>query len=219
MTHGDDNGLRIPPLLAPTECVIIPIWRTDAERSTVLEAAAKLERNLADWERRDPNALRVKVDARENLKPGAKYYEWEMRGVPVRIELGPRDVAANQAVLVRRDTRAKQPVSLDVIGEELETVLERMQEDMLVAARERREANSYRGDTSYDRFREIMDGPGGFVYAGWCGGAACESDIKDETKATIRVLPDEEFRSAEAPRHCLKCGKAATAEALWAKAY
>ena len=219
MTHGDDNGLRIPPLLAPTECVIIPIWRSDEERSTVLEAAARLERNLSDWERRDPNALRVKVDARENLKPGAKYYEWEMRGVPVRIELGPRDVAANQAVLVRRDTRAKRPVSLDVLGEELESILEEMQTDMLVAARERREANSYRGAITYDRFREIIEGPGGFVYAGWCGGAGCEAQIKEETKATIRVLPDEEFQSTEAPAQCLKCGSAATAEAVWAKAY
>jgi prolyl-tRNA synthetase len=219
MTHGDDNGLRIPPLLAPIECVIIPIWRTDAERETVLEAAERLERNLSDWERRDPNALRVTVDRRENIKPGAKYYEWELRGVPVRIELGPRDVAANQAVLVRRDTRAKRPVSLDVIGEELESILEDMQTDMLVAARDRREANSHRGAIGYDRFRQIMEGPGGFVYAGWCGGAACEAQIKEETKATIRVLPDEEFRSAEAPAQCLKCGGAATAEAVWAKAY
>ena len=219
MTHGDDNGLRIPPHLAPIECVIVPIWRTDEERSRVLEIAGQLERSLADWERRDPNALRVKVDARENLKPGAKYYEWELRGVPVRIELGPRDVAANQAVLVRRDTRVKQAVSLDVLGEELETILEQMQEDMLAAARERREANSHRGAVTYDRFREIMDGPGGFVYAGWCGSAECESQIKEETKATIRVLPDEEFRSAEAPTRCLKCGSDSTAEAVWAKAY
>jgi prolyl-tRNA synthetase len=219
MTHGDDNGLRIPPLLAPTECVIIPIWRSDDERGQVLEAASRIARQLGDWERRDPNALRVKVDSRENLKPGAKYYEWEMRGVPTRIELGPRDLAANQGVLVRRDTRAKQPVSLDVLGEELESVLEQIQDDMLSVARERREANSHRGAITYDRFKEIMDGPGGFVYAGWCGGEACESQIKDETKATIRVLPDEEFCSAEAPTRCLKCGSAATAEAVWAKAY
>jgi prolyl-tRNA synthetase len=135
------------------------------------------------------------------------------------VELGPRDVAANQAVLVRRDTRAKQPVSLDVLGEEIETVLEQMQEDMLAAARERREANSYRGAMTYDRFRGIMEGPGGFVYAGWCGSADCETRIKEETKATIRVLPDEEFQSAEAPTQCLKCGAATTTEAVWAKAY
>jgi prolyl-tRNA synthetase len=94
-----------------------------------------------------------------------------------------------------------------------------MQEDMLVTARERREANSIRERITYDKFREIMDGDGAFVYAGWCGAARCEAAIKEDTKATIRVLPDEEFRSAEAPTKCLKCGKEATAEALWAKAY
>jgi prolyl-tRNA synthetase len=219
MTHGDDVGLRTPPLLAPTELVIVPIFRTDEERSIVLEAANRIARDLGAWERRDPNALRVKVDARDGMKPGAKYYDWEMRGVPLRLELGPRDLQSQQGVLVRRDTREKQPTPLATLGEEVEDLLERIQNDMLAAARERRETNSVRGHISYDRFREIMDGDGAFVYAGWCGGKACESEIKDETKATIRCLPDEEFRSAEAPSRCLKCGATATAEALWAKAY
>jgi prolyl-tRNA synthetase len=219
MTHGDDNGVRIPPLLAPIELVIVPIYRSDDERSQVLEAAKRITTSLLDWERRSPGMLRVHVDDREGVKPGAKYYEWELKGIPLRMELGPRDIAKNQCVLVRRDTREKRPASLNTIGEDVSELLIRIQEDMLITARERREANSVREAISYDRFREIMEGDGKFVYAGWCGGAACESDIKDETKATIRVLPDEEFRSAEAPRHCLKCGKAATAEALWAKAY
>ena len=131
----------------------------------------------------------------------------------------PRDLDKNQAVLVRRDTKEKKAVGLDTIGEEVEELLERIQDDMLTAARDRREANSMRGGITYDRFREVMDGDGGFVYAGWCGSRACEAQIKEETKATIRVLPDEEFRSAETPTTCLKCGDAATAEALWAKAY
>ena len=219
MTHGDDAGLRIPPLLAPTELVIVPIYRTDEERSKVLEAADRIERGLGEWERREPNALRVHVDRRDGMKPGAKYYDWELRGIPLRLELGPRDLEKQQGVLVRRDTKEKKPVSLDVLGEEVEELLERIQEDMLVAARDRREANSIRGGITYDRFREVMDGDGGFVYAGWCGSAACEAQIKEETKATIRVLPDEEFQSAEAPKTCLKCRQAATAEALWAKAY
>ena len=219
MTHGDDNGLRIPPLLAPTELVIVPIYRSDEERAKVLEAADRIERNLGEWERREPNALRVHVDRREGLKPGAKYYDWELRGVPLRMELGPRDLDKQQAVLVRRDTREKKSVSLDVLGEEVEELLERIQSDMLTAARDRREANSVRGAITYDRFREVMDGDGAFVYAGWCGSRECEAQIKEETKATIRVLPDEEFRSAEAPATCLKCGAAATTEALWAKAY
>ena len=219
MTHGDDAGLRIPPLLAPTELVIVPIYRTDEERSSVLEAAARIERDLGAWERREPNALRVHVDRREGMKPGAKYYDWELRGIPLRLELGPRDLEKQQGVLVRRDTKEKKPVSLDLLGEEVEELLERIQDDMLTVARDRREANSIRGGVTYDRFRQIMDGEGAFVYAGWCGSGACEAQIKEETKATIRVLPDEEFRSAEAPRTCLKCGQAATTEALWAKAY
>ena len=219
MTHGDDAGLRVPPLLAPTELVIVPIYRTDAERSAVLEAATRIERDLGEWERRAPNALRVHVDRRDGMKPGAKYYDWELRGVPLRLELGPRDLEKQQGVLVRRDTREKKPVSLSVLGEEVEEVLGRIQQDMLIAARDRREANSFRGPMTYDRFREVMEGDGGFVYAGWCGSAECEAQVKEETKATIRVLPDEEFRSAEAPRTCLKCGKPATDEALWAKAY
>jgi len=153
------------------------------------------------------------------MKPGAKYYEWELQGVPLRMELGPRDIDANQGVLVRRDSREKRPVSLDSVGEDVNELLMRIQEDMLIAARERREQNSIRHRISYDDFKALMDAKGAFVYAGWCENPECESQIKEETKATIRVIPDEEFRSAEAPEKCLKCGKAATVEAVWAKAY
>jgi prolyl-tRNA synthetase len=219
MAHGDDNGLRTPPLLAPIEIVIVPIYKTDEERGQMLEAANRIVQDLTEWERRDPGRLRVHLDARDGMKPGAKYYEWELRGVPLRLEIGPRDVAKNQAVLVRRDTREKRPVSLDTLGEDVAELLMKIQEDMLITARERREQNSVRGTITYDRFKELMDGPGAFVYAGWCGGAECETQIKDETKATIRVLPDEEFRSAEAPAVCLKCGRPSAAEAVWAKAY
>jgi prolyl-tRNA synthetase len=199
--------------------VIIPIWRSDEERSRVLEAAHRIRSSLGEWERREPNRLRVHVDSREGVKPGAKYFEWELRGVPVRMELGPRDLDKSQAVVVRRDTREKRPVALDTLGEDISELLERIQEDMLVAARDRREANSLRGEISYDRFREVMNGEGAFVYAGWCGDGSCEAQIKEDTKATIRVLPDEEFQSAEAPTRCMHCGRPAKAEALWAKAY
>jgi prolyl-tRNA synthetase len=219
MTHGDDNGLRTPPLLAPIEMVVVPIWRSDDDRARVLEAAHRVCDSLREWEFRAPSRLRVHLDAREGIKPGAKYYEWELRGVPIRVEIGPRDLDANQAVLVRRDTRAKTTVSLDSIGEDANELLNEIQSDMLIAARERREDHSFRGEMTYDRFREIMDGDGGFVYAGWCGGAACETQVKEETKATIRILPDEEFRSAESPTRCLTCGSRAVHEALWAKAY
>jgi prolyl-tRNA synthetase len=219
MTHGDDKGLRIPPLLAPTEIVVVPIYRSDEERGRVLEATTRIVSMLTDWERRDPGRLRVHLDARQGIKPGAKFYEWELRGVPVRMEIGPKDLDKNQATLVRRDSGEKRPTSLDSIGEDASDLLARMQLDMLAAARERQDKNSVRGVADYDRFKEIMDGDGAFVYGGWCGDAACEATIKEETKATIRVLPDEEFRSAEAPTRCLRCGKSATAEAIWAKAY
>ncbi|MEO5566936.1 MAG: His/Gly/Thr/Pro-type tRNA ligase C-terminal domain-containing protein, partial [Gemmatimonadaceae bacterium] len=219
MTHGDDNGLRIPPLLAPIEIVIVPIYRTDEERATVLAAADKIVSDLKEWERRDPGALRIHVDRRDGMKPGAKYYEWEMRGVPVRMEIGPRDLQKSEVVLVRRDTREKMTVSLDNVGEEAAELLQRIQDDMLEAARDRREKNSRRGNISYEEFKTLMEGPGGFVYAGFCGGETCEQEIKAETKATIRCLPDEEFQSAVPPATCLKCGKPSQAEAVWAKAY
>jgi prolyl-tRNA synthetase len=219
MTHGDDIGMRTPPLLAPTELVIVPIYRKDEERARVLEAAERVQFALRDWERREPSRLRVHVDTREGMKPGAKYFDWELRGVPLRLELGPRDIDANQGILVRRDNREKRTISLDTIGEDVSDLLERIQDDMLEAARERREKNSVRGHITYERFRELMEGDGGFVYAGWCGSGRCEAEVKEETKATIRVLPDEEFRSVETPKSCLKCGGDASEEALWARAY
>jgi prolyl-tRNA synthetase len=219
MTHGDDAGLVTPPLLAPIEVVIVPIYKTDEDRGRVLEAAARIKESLGAWERRSPARLRIHVDARDGIKPGAKYYEWELRGIPLRMEIGPRDLDSGQAVLVRRDTREKRAYPLDTIGESINELLSAIQENLLETARNRREANSIRGSITYDRFREIMNGDGAFVYAGWCGSAECESQIKEETKATIRCLPDEEFRSAEAPTACLKCGAKSVAEALWAKAY
>ncbi|HEX3160271.1 MAG TPA: proline--tRNA ligase [Gemmatimonadaceae bacterium] len=219
MTHGDDNGLRIPPLLAPTELVVVPIYRSDEERARVLEAADRIVQGLRDWERREPGRLRVHLDARHGIKPGAKYYEWELRGVPLRLEIGPRDLDKNQGVLVRRDTRAKTPVSLDTLGETVAELLGTIQSDMLAAARERREANSVRGDISYDRFKEIMAGDGAFVYAGWNGDPAVEAQVKEETKATIRVIPDAEFQSAERPTRCMVTGEPAKHEVLWARAY
>ncbi len=219
MTHGDDFGLRVPPFLAPIELVIVPIWRSDEDKARVMEAARKICADLSGWERRKTGKLRVHLDDREGMKPGAKYYEWELRGIPLRLEFGPRDLDANQCVLVRRDNRVKRTVTLDSIGEDVAELLSVMQTDMRVAAYERREANSLRGDITYERFREVMAGDGAFVYAGFCGSEACEQSIKEETKATIRVLPDEEFRSADAPVTCLKCGGESVNEALWAKAY
>jgi prolyl-tRNA synthetase len=218
MTHSDDNGLQTPPRLAPTEVVIVPIYRKDEERARVVEAAEGLRRTLTAHERPGEGGVRVHVDAREGMKPGAKYYHWEMRGIPLRVEIGPRDLDANQCVVVRRDTRAKATVSLDSVGSEVETLLATMQRDMLATARARMDAHTHRGVDSYDRFREIVEA-GGFVYAGWNGDPAIEARVKEETKATIRCIPDPEFRSPEAPARCLVTGEPAMHEVVWARAY
>ncbi len=220
MTHGDDNGLRTPPRLAPIEIVIVPIFRKDEERDRVVGAAHKLRDELVAWQGRGAtDRLRVKVDAREGMKPGAKYYEWELRGVPVRLELGPRDLDQNSVMSARRDTKEKAPLPMADLAPQLAKLLETIQRQMFDDARARREAASFREPMTYARFRELMDGEGGFVYAGWNGDPAVEAQVKEETKATIRVIPDPEFRLSEAPRTCLVTGQPAKHEVLWAKAY
>ena len=215
MTHGDDDGLVLPPRLAPYQVVIVPIWKSEEQRAAVLAKAKQLEDGLAA-------RTRVHVDDRENMTPGAKYFEWERRGVPLRIEIGPRDVAASQVVLVRRSATSeerKQSVGEAEAVATIPELLAGLQEAMLSAEKERREASTIRGPYDYEEFRDLMGGAGGFVYAGWCGDELCEGRVKDETKATIRVLPDPEFRSEEPPASCLRCDGPAVHEALWAKAY
>jgi prolyl-tRNA synthetase len=219
MTHGDDNGLRLPPRLAPIQVVIVPIWKTDEERTTTVEKARAIAEELGSFRRLEHERIRMHVDDRVGIKPGAKYYHWELRGIPLRLEIGPRDLAANACMLVRRDTREKTAVSIDALATELPARLEAMQRDMLAAARARLEANSIRERISYDRFKEVMEGDGAFVYAGWCGDPEVEAQVKAETKATIRVIPDAEFRSPEAPTTCLVTGRPATCEVVWARAY
>jgi prolyl-tRNA synthetase len=219
MTHGDDNGLVTPPKLAPIEVVIVPIWKTDDERSKLVEAATRLKDELASWSGRGEDRLRVHIDAREGMKPGAKYYEWELRGIPLRLELGPKDLEKQSVFSARRDTRAKAAIPMAGVAESVAKLLASIQSDLFAAAKARREAATYRGEISYDRFKEIMDGPGGFVYAGWNGDPDVEARVKEETKATIRVIPDAEFRSAEAPKTCMVTGQPAKHEVVWAKAY
>ena len=220
MTHGDDNGLRTPPRLAPIEIVIVPIWKNDDEKARLTAAALKVKEELTAWTGRGAtDRLRVHVDLRDGMRSGAKYYEWELRGVPLRFELGPKDLEKQAVFAARRDTREKQSLPMDGLPAAAAALLERIQNDMFAAALARREANSLRGPITYERFKEIMDGPGAFVFAGWCGDAACEAKVKEETKATIRVMPDAEFRTPEAPATCLCCGRASIAEAVWARAY
>jgi prolyl-tRNA synthetase len=212
MAHGDDAGLVCPPRLAQYQVVLVPIYKSDDERSAVLTAADTIRRELA------AAGIRAHLDAREGMKPGAKYYEWEGRGVPLRLEIGPRDVAGGTVMLARRTGGKKESLPMAGLPARLQEIMDTMQRDLLEAARARREANSIRGATK-ERFLAAMQGDGGFVYAGFCGEGSCEAEIKEQTKATIRVLPDEEFRSAEAPTTCMWCGRPATTEALWAKAY
>jgi prolyl-tRNA synthetase len=211
MAHGDDVGLVCPPKLAPTQVVIVPIFKSAEQRETVLQAAGQVQEALREQK------IRVRLDDRDGMKPGAKYYEWESRGVPVRLEVGPRDVEKQHAMLARR-TGGKTPVPMAGIADSVQAALDEIQVGLLEAAKERRDANSVRGVTK-DQLIEIMNGAGGFAYGGYCGGEACEAAIKETTKATIRLLPDEEFRSDTAPATCVWCGKKAEVEAVWARAY
>ncbi|HEX9106127.1 MAG TPA: proline--tRNA ligase [Longimicrobiales bacterium] len=217
MTHGDDAGLVVPPRLAPIQVVIVPIYRSDEEKTLTVEKSHAIAGALKGA------GVRVEVDDRDTLKPGAKYFEWERKGVPLRMEIGPRDVAKQSVMLVwRRELGGrprKEPLAeADVVASVPER-LQVFQQALLDAAIERREANSYRGVTEYARLKEIVEGPGGFVYAGWCGSPACEDKVKEDTKATVRCIPFEEFRSPEKPRRCLVCGGDAIAEVIWARAY
>lgn len=193
MTHGDDAGIIVPPRLAPIQVVIVPIYRSDDERATVAEQVEKVAGALRE------SGVRVHVDSRDTLKPGAKFYEWERKGVPLRVEIGPRDVAREQLVLVRRtaadDAPRKETLDDGVARVEIPERLAAIQRELFEAALRRRDASSHRGVEDYERFRAIIEGNGGFVYAGWCGSDECEARVKEETKATVRVLPFDEFRS------------------------
>ncbi|HSE51237.1 MAG TPA: proline--tRNA ligase [Gemmatimonadales bacterium] len=213
MTHGDDQGLVCPPRLAQWQVVIVPIWKSDEERAQVAEAGQRIMAELR------AAGIRTHLDIREGIKPGAKYYEWEGRGVPLRLELGPRDLAKDAVMLARRTGGGKESVPLAGLAARLQAEMDRMQQALLEGARTRREAASLRGPASKQEFVDFLEGTGGFVYAGWCGDPAVEAEIKEQTKATIRVIPDQEFRSPEAPARCIWTGKPAVAEVVWAKAY
>lgn len=216
MAHGDDQGLVLPPRLAPHQVVIVPIWKDGEQKRAVLEAARRLQDGLS-------SQVRVQVDERETLNPGAKYYEWELRGVPLRVEVGPRDVARGQVVIVRRFTSEGEERKRSLAETEARAAIPRLLDEIQLAmvrnASQRREDRSLRGVTEYEVLRERMEREGGFVYAGWCGAEACELKAKEETGASIRVIADPEFRSPTPPQRCLVCGERAVHEVVWARAY
>ena len=207
MTHGDDKGLRLPPAIAPYQVVIVPIARSDDERARVYERVEKVRQSLVGW--------RVKVDDRDHLRPGFKYNEWDLRGAPVRIDLGPRDVEADQLVLARRDGGEKETISTDAVADRVAQVLAEIQRGLFDDALAFRDAHTFE-PKDYGEFKAMLDEPGGFLIGSWCGDGACEAEIKAETKATIRVLPLEpEAVSGE----CLHCGRPAQERATWAQSY
>ena len=210
MVHGDDKGLRMPPKLAPIQVVIVPIYYSDDERGAILQKVDQLRALL------HPD-IRLKVDDRENYKPGWKFNEWELKGVPLRIELGPKDLAANQVVIARRDQgpKEKQTVSLDGLKKTILDMLQDIQQSMFNDALKFREEHSHNIET-YDEFKEVIENQLGFLYAHWCGDGACEQAIQEETKATIRCIPFDQKAEAGS---CIYCGKPSRGRVPFAKAY
>jgi prolyl-tRNA synthetase len=207
MAHGDDSGLKFPPRIAPIQIVIIPIslgnWKQE-----VLPKAQELEQKLKQ------EGWRVKLDAREEFTPGWKFSEYELRGIPLRIEIGPRDIKNNQAVVVRRDTMAKEFVSLDSLQIKIPKILSDVQDSMLAEARKFQEENT-REVGNYQDFKSVLESKRGFLKTFWCGSQDCEDKIKEETMATIRVVP----LGQEEKGKCVFCQAEAGQWVYFAKAY
>ena len=205
MVHGDDSGLVLPPKIAPVQVDVIPIMQN---KDGVLNKAYEVKEALVKA------GMRVKVDDTDK-KPGWKFSEQEMRGIPVRVEMGPRDIEAGQAIIVRRDTREKTTVAIESLAEEIKNILDKMQTEMLERARTHREAHTYVA-TNYDEFKDVVANKPGFVKAMWCGDQACEDKIKEETTATSRCMPFEQEHLSDV---CVCCGRPAKKMVYWGKAY
>jgi prolyl-tRNA synthetase len=214
MTHGDDQGLRLPPRIAPVQAVIVPIYRKDEEKASVMAFADRVEAALKDA------GVRVKLDARDQYTPGWKYNEWELRGVPLRIEIGPRDVAKESVVVVRRDTREKAFVPATEVAARVQALLADAQAALFQRALDYRSENTRRADT-LDAMTAILNQHRGFVEAPWCGDATCEAEVKAKTSATIRNLPlDERGETGTGETGaCVRCGKPGATRVLFAKSY
>ncbi len=208
MIHGDDRGAIIPPRIAPIKAVIVPIYKTGEEKE-VLAKAREIKSALATA------GISVILDDRDDRTPGWKFNDHEMKGIPVRIEIGPRDVKEGKAVMVRRDTLEKKSVSMQAISASVADLLEDIQKNLFGKAKAALDASITITD-DYGQFRQTIEKKGGFVLSGWCGGQACEAKIKEETGATIRVIP---FESKDVRQKCVYCGKKAEQNAYFARAY
>jgi prolyl-tRNA synthetase len=209
MVHGDDQGLVLPPKLAPIQVVVVPIWKDDDQRAEVLEAVARVEAMLQD-------EVRLRVDDRMEYSPGWKFNEWELRGVPLRIEIGPRDVQQGQVTLARRDIpgrEGKTAAPLNGLVETVQETLATIQADLYRRALKFREKHTYE-PKDYAEFSEAV--AQGFAYSWWCGDADCEAQIKEDTRATIRCIPMEQ---EPGKGKCIHCGEKASERAVFARAY
>ncbi len=207
MCHGDDSGLIIPPRVAPHQTVIVPIFRKEEEREAVREAVDGITRSL-------DGQVRCHVDWSENT-PGWKFNEWEMRGVPVRLEVGPRDVAQGQAVAVRRDSRAKESIPLSGLATRLPELLDDVQRSLFDRAVAFRAAHTHHVK-SLDELAELIEKERGFFWAPWCGSAACEEAVRERTRATLRCIP---LDGGDDRGPCLVCGQPADHTAVFAHSY
>ena len=204
MVHGDDNGLKLPPMVAPTQVMIVPIQQ---KKEGVLDKAEELRERLS-------KVARVKVDATDK-SPGFKFAECEMRGVPLRVEIGPRDIENNQCVLVRRDNGEKITVSLDELETKVEELLKTIQKDMLETARAHRDSHTYEA-RNWEEFVDTINNRPGFIKAMWCGETECEENIKAETGASTRCMPFEQEQLSDV---CVCCGKPAKKMVYFGRAY
>lgn len=206
MSHGDDKGIILPPKIAPIQVVIVPIWKTEEEKEKTVGVAKRLTSALSSFS--------VKIDDRD-LRPGQRYYDWERKGVPVRIEIGPRDVELGQVVFVRRDTGEKFSVPENVLAEKLIETLEAIQSGLLQRAKEFRDTNT-KEVKSWKNFQDFFKEKGGFALAQWCGRAECEAEIKSKTKATIRCIP---FEGSVGEGVCVHCGENSKLKVIFAQSY
>jgi prolyl-tRNA synthetase len=209
MGHGDDSGLVLPPRLAPIQIVLVPIYRSDEERSATVGACERLLKELTGA------GVRTRLDDRDQLRPGWKFAEWELKGVPLRVEVGPRDVAAGQVVVVERHSRQKTPHAMDAFAKAASDLLEGVQRAIFERALEFRRTHTRRVDR-WEEFQQVLDEEGGFLQAHWDGTAETEAAIQEQTKATVRLIPLDEDREDGA---CILTGKPSARRVVFARAY
>jgi len=207
MTHGDDKGLILPPKIAPIQVVIIPIYHTNDDKDSVIQKAHQIKDDLTEID------LRVHLDDREQLTPGFKFNDWEMKGIPIRIEIGPKDIAKKQVVLVKRHNRTKTSLNMDSLTEEISSELKNIQKEMFDTAKKILDERVVRV-SEYQQFKEQLD-DGKMIDCSWCGNQTCEDKIKEETGADIRVIPSDNTKAET----CIYCKNSGTANVLFARGY